>query len=46
MKYLSCMQGVESDADKDNIYKQLRKYCALDTLAEVRLLDVLYVYAD
>ncbi|RLB98879.1 MAG: DUF2779 domain-containing protein, partial [Deltaproteobacteria bacterium] len=44
--YLSCVKGVVSDADKDNIYKELRKYCALDTLAEVRLLDVLYAYAD
>jgi hypothetical protein len=44
--YLSCVKGVVSDADKDHIYSELRKYCALDTLAEVRLLDVLYAYAD
>jgi hypothetical protein len=44
--YLACVKGVASDAEKNNIYKQLRKYCALDTLAEVRLLDVLYAYAD
>ena len=46
MKYLSCVKDEVSDGDKDHIYKELRKYCALDTLAEVRLLEVLYEYAD
>ncbi len=43
--YLSCIKGSASDAEKKMIYKNLREYCALDTLAEVRLLDVLYEYA-
>jgi len=44
--YLSCVKGSASDVEKETIYKNLRIYCALDTLAEVRLLDVLYAYAS
>ena len=43
--YLNCATGPISDAEKETIYKNLKEYCALDTLAEVRLLDVLYEYA-
>lgn len=46
MMYLSCVKSVASDADKENIYRSLRKYCKMDTLAEVRLLDVLYEHVD
>ncbi|MGV7224248.1 MAG: DUF2779 domain-containing protein, partial [Nitrospinales bacterium] len=46
MMYLSCVKNVASDADKENIYRSLQKYCEMDTLAEVRLLDVLYEHAD
>jgi hypothetical protein len=41
-QYLCCAKNtVESDA-KVKIYDDLRKYCYQDTLAEVRLIDVLY----
>jgi len=43
--YLNCLRDSVPDSEKAVIYKNLRKYCALDTLAEVRLLDVLYEYA-
>lgn len=46
MMYLSCVKNVTSGADKEKIYKSLRKYCEMDTLAEVRLLDVLYKHTD
>jgi hypothetical protein len=46
MMYLSCVKSVVSDADKENIYRSLRKYCKMDTLAEARLLDVLYEHVD
>jgi len=42
--YLDCVNDIVSDADKDTIFKNLREYCKLDTLAEVKLLDVLYKY--
>jgi len=42
MMYLSCVKNAVSDTHKENIYRSLRKYCKMDTLAEVRLLDVLY----
>jgi Domain of unknown function(DUF2779) len=45
-KYLDCVKDSVSDTDKDTIFNNLRKYCGLDTLAEVKLLDVLYAYAD
>jgi hypothetical protein len=43
--YLNCVKGSVTDAEKETIYKNLLQYCALDTLAEVRLLDILYEYA-
>jgi len=44
--YLNCVRDSVPDSEKETIYTNLRQYCALDTLAEVRLLDVLYVYAS
>jgi len=43
--YLNCVKDSISNADKKKIFKNLKDYCALDTLAEVRLLEVLYQYA-
>ncbi|MBW2181801.1 MAG: DUF2779 domain-containing protein [Deltaproteobacteria bacterium] len=42
LQYLKCMQGTASNPEKETIFKHLKEYCALDTLAEVRLLEVLH----
>lgn len=42
MLYLSCIKNMVSEEDKNKIYKGLRKYCKQDTLAEVKLLEILY----
>ena len=41
-QYLCCAKGVLDVEAQAAIYKNLREYCHLDTLAEVRLLEVLY----
>ena len=40
--YLSCVKGVLSDKEKRQVYQNLKKYCGTDTLAEVRLLEILH----
>ena len=45
MMYLNCIQNRVSETEKEFIYSGLRKYCELDTLAEVKLIDVLYQYS-
>jgi len=45
MMYLNCIQNRVSETEKEFIYNGLRKYCELDTLAEVKLIDVLYQYS-
>lgn len=40
--FLSCVKDAVSEDEKKKIYKNLREYCSQDTLAEVRLLEVLY----
>ena len=40
--YLKCVKKMVSESEKKRIYQDLREYCGQDTLAEVRLLDVLY----
>jgi hypothetical protein len=42
IRYLSCIKDLVSDTEKRKIFKDLIKYCSQDTLAEVKLLDVLY----
>jgi hypothetical protein len=46
IRYLSCIKNLISDEEKEKIFSNLRKYCRLDTLAEVKLLEVLYDYVD
>jgi uncharacterized protein DUF2779 len=41
-RYLDCLTDWVSDTAKETIYRNLREYCGLDTLAEVRLLDIIY----
>ena len=40
--YFSCIKNIVSEEDKNKIYKDLSDYCKQDTLAEVKLLEVLY----
>lgn len=42
MLYLSCVKDLISPEEKEVVYQNLRDYCGMDTMAEVRLLDVLY----
>lgn len=44
VKYLKCIKGLVSEAEKQEIFENLRVYCAQDTLAEVKLLEVLYQF--
>jgi hypothetical protein len=46
IRYLSCINNQVDEEEKEQIYSNLRKYCCQDTLAEVKLLKVLYEYAD
>ena len=34
--------GLVPEEEKDQIFEDLRQYCKLDTLAEVKLVEVLY----
>ena len=40
--YSRCICGLVPEEEKDQIFEDLREYCKLDTLAEVRLVEVLY----
>ena len=42
LQYLKCIQGTFTGQEKETIFFHLREYCHLDTLAEARLLEVLY----
>lgn len=42
LKYLKVVKAEVSGEEKEKIFKDLRQYCALDTLAEVKLLEILY----
>jgi len=46
IRYLSCIKNLISDEEKQKIFSNLKKYCCRDTLAEVKLLDVLYAYGN
>jgi len=39
--YFSCIKNLVSEADKNKIYNNLKDYCCQDTLAEVKLIEVL-----
>ena len=45
IRYLSCIKNSVSGDEKKKIYEDLRQYCAQDTLAEVRLLGIVYQYS-
>ncbi|CAB5081459.1 hypothetical protein D3OALGA1CA_216 [Olavius algarvensis associated proteobacterium Delta 3] len=44
VKYLKCIKGLVPETEKQEIFENLRVYCAQDTLAEVRLLEVMYQF--
>jgi len=41
-QYLDCIKNKVAQKEKEKIYENLRIYCEQDTLAEVKLLEVLY----
>ena len=45
LMYLSCINNSIPIAEKEKVYDNLKAYCCLDTLAEVRLIEVLYHYS-
>jgi len=40
--YSHCIRGLVPEEKKAQIFEDLREYCKLDTLAEVKLVDILY----
>ena len=42
LMYLKIIKNEVLDEEKEKIFRDLRKYCAMDTLAEVKLLEKLY----
>jgi hypothetical protein len=42
MMYLSCLRDAIPKEEQEKIYRHLRKYCAQDTLAEAKLIEILY----
>ncbi len=41
-RYMDCIKGLVSEKQKGKIFKNLRTYCGLDTLAEAKLVEALY----
>lgn len=41
-KYQMCLRGMVTEPDKEKIYRDLRRYCEMDTYAEVKLIERLY----
>ena len=41
-KYQMCLRGMVTGDDKEKIYRDLRRYCEMDTYAEVKLVEKLY----
>jgi hypothetical protein len=46
IRYLSCIKNIVPDEEKQKIFSNLKMYCCRDTLAEVKLLEVLYCWKD
>ena len=40
--YLKCLKGMVSESEKMKIYDDLKRYCKMDTYAEVKLIEKLY----
>lgn len=43
--YLKCLKNMVSDDAKSEIYDNLRRYCKMDTYAEVRLMEKLHEFS-
>jgi hypothetical protein len=41
-KYQMCLRGMVTEPDMEKIYRDLRRYCEMDTYAEVKLVEKLY----
>ena len=41
-KYQMCLRAMVAEPDKEKIYRDLRRYCEMDTYAEVMLIEKLY----
>jgi hypothetical protein len=46
LKYLYCITGQASTEERDKIFDGLKEYCGQDTLAEVKLIEVLKKYRN
>jgi hypothetical protein len=42
--YLTCLKEMVSEDEKHRIYNHLKRYCHMDTYAEVRLMGKLYQF--
>jgi hypothetical protein len=40
--YLKCLKGIVPEREKIKLYEDLKRYCEMDTFAEVRLIEKLY----
>jgi hypothetical protein len=45
-RYLKCLKNLVTEEDKRGIYADLKRYCAMDTWAEVRLIERLRELAE
>ena len=41
-KYLKCLKGMVTETEKNKVCSDLRRYCAMDIYAEVKLIEKLY----
>jgi len=44
--YNRCIRGLVPQEEKQQIFEDLREYCKLDTMAEVKLVEVLHHYSE
>ena len=45
-KYQMCLRGMVSEIEKEKNYGDLRRYCEMDTYAEVKLIERLYAIGE
>ena len=45
-KFLRCMRGMVSEAEKAKLFSDLRQYCEMDTHAEFKLIEKLHEIGD
>jgi hypothetical protein len=42
LMYMNCIRDQVTAQEKEKVFADLKTYCGMDTLAEVKLLEVLY----